>query len=98
MYRSKGVWERSHEINTSHIENLSNQNGIEGHHVSLRNIPQLLTTFIGYAISISVSKHGRPIKSIIPEKGLHHGQKFELILLPPIQRHLVGNKIVHYVM
>jgi hypothetical protein len=34
---------------------------------------------------------------IIPEKGLHHRQKFELILLPPMQRHLIGNKIVHYV-
>jgi hypothetical protein len=31
---------------------------------------------------------------IIPEKGLHLGQKFELILLPPMQRHFVGDKIV----
>jgi hypothetical protein len=34
---------------------------------------------------------------IIPEKGPHLGQKFELILLPPMQRHLVGDKIVHYI-
>jgi hypothetical protein len=34
---------------------------------------------------------------IIPKKGFHLGQKFELILSPPMQRHLVGNKIVHYV-
>jgi hypothetical protein len=34
---------------------------------------------------------------IIPEKGLHHGQKFDLILSPPMQRHLAGDKIVHYV-
>jgi hypothetical protein len=34
---------------------------------------------------------------IIPKKGFHLGQKFELILLPPMQRHLAGNKIVHYV-
>jgi hypothetical protein len=34
---------------------------------------------------------------IIPEKCLHPGQKFELILLPLMQRHLAGNKIVHYV-
>jgi hypothetical protein len=32
---------------------------------------------------------------IIPEKGLHLRQKFELILLPPMQKHLVGDKIVH---
>jgi hypothetical protein len=34
---------------------------------------------------------------IIPEKGFHHGQKFDLILSPPMQRHLAGDKIVHYV-
>ena len=34
---------------------------------------------------------------IIPKKGFHLGQKFDLILLPPMQRHLAGNKIVHYV-
>ena len=34
---------------------------------------------------------------IIPKKVLHHGQNFELILSPPMQRHLVGDKIVHYV-
>jgi hypothetical protein len=34
---------------------------------------------------------------IILEKGLHLGLKFELILLPSMQRHLAGNKIVHYV-
>jgi hypothetical protein len=34
---------------------------------------------------------------IIPEKVFHHGQKFELILSPPMQRHLAGDKIVHYV-
>jgi hypothetical protein len=32
---------------------------------------------------------------IIPKKGFHLGQKFHLILLPPMQRHLVGDKIVH---
>jgi hypothetical protein len=34
---------------------------------------------------------------IVPKKVFHLGQKFELILLPPMQRHLAGNKIVHYV-
>jgi hypothetical protein len=34
---------------------------------------------------------------IIPEKVLHHGQKFEFILLPSMQRYLAGDKIVHYV-
>jgi hypothetical protein len=34
---------------------------------------------------------------IILEKGLHPGQKFELILLPPMQRYLAGDNIVHYV-
>jgi hypothetical protein len=34
---------------------------------------------------------------IIPKKGFHLGQKFDLILLPPVQRHLAGNKKVHYV-
>jgi hypothetical protein len=34
---------------------------------------------------------------IIPKKSFHLGQKFKLILLPPMQRHLAGNKIVHYV-
>jgi hypothetical protein len=34
---------------------------------------------------------------IIPKKSYHLRQKFELILLPPMLRHLVGNKIVHYV-
>jgi hypothetical protein len=34
---------------------------------------------------------------IIPEKVFHHGQKFEFILSPPMQRHLAGGKIVHYV-
>ena len=29
---AKRVWERSHEINAPHVENLNNQNGIEGHH------------------------------------------------------------------
>jgi hypothetical protein len=32
---------------------------------------------------------------IIPEKVLHHGQKFELILSPPMQKHLASDKIVH---
>jgi hypothetical protein len=143
---AKGVWEMSHEINAPYIENLNNQNLIERNHVPLRNTPQLLTVLTGYAISMSVSKHGRPIKftiqnlcsclictkvastcmimtkgddiglvklrytppndlvrtileqiRIILEKGLHYGQKFELILLPPMQRDLAGNKIVHYV-
>ena len=34
---------------------------------------------------------------IILEKIFHHGQKFKFILLPPMQRHLAGDKIVHYV-
>ena len=34
---------------------------------------------------------------IILEKGLHHVQKFDLILSPPMQGHLAGDKIVHYV-
>jgi hypothetical protein len=34
---------------------------------------------------------------IIPEEILHHGHKFGLILPPPMQRHLTGDKIVHYV-
>jgi hypothetical protein len=34
---------------------------------------------------------------IIPKKDFHLGQEFGLILLPPMQRHLAGNKIVHYV-
>jgi hypothetical protein len=34
---------------------------------------------------------------IIPKKIFHHGQKFEFILSPPMQRHLAGDKIVHYV-
>jgi hypothetical protein len=34
---------------------------------------------------------------IIPKKGFQLGQKFEPILLPPMQRHLVSNKIVHYI-
>jgi hypothetical protein len=34
---------------------------------------------------------------IIPKKGLHHGQKFDLILLPPMRRHLAGDEIIHYV-
>jgi hypothetical protein len=141
---TKEIWERSHEINAPHTENLNNKYWIEGHHVPLCNTPQLLTALTRCAISTSVSKHGRPIKSklqnlcnglictemasacmimtkgdhiglvklkytppndligtileqirIILEKGLHFGQKFELILLPPRQRHLAGDKIVH---
>jgi hypothetical protein len=34
---------------------------------------------------------------IVPEKILHHGHKFGLILPPPMQRHLTGDKIVYYV-
>jgi hypothetical protein len=34
---------------------------------------------------------------IIPKRVLQHGQKFELNLSPPMQRHLAGDKIVHYV-
>ena len=34
---------------------------------------------------------------IIPEEILHHGQEFGLILPPSMQRHLAGDKIVHYV-
>jgi hypothetical protein len=33
---------------------------------------------------------------IVPEKILHHGHKFGLILPSPMQRHLTGDKIVHY--
>jgi len=32
---------------------------------------------------------------IVPEKILHHGHKLGLILLPPMQRHLTGDKIVY---
>jgi hypothetical protein len=145
--KSKGVWERSHEIDAPYIKKLNYQNGIEGHHIPLRNTPEFLTVLTRCAISTSVCKHGGSIKStlqnlcsglvctemastcmimtkgddiglvkfryaslndligtileqirIIPKKGFHLGQKFELILLPPMQRHLAGNKIVHYVM
>jgi hypothetical protein len=34
---------------------------------------------------------------IVPEKILHHGHEFGLILPPPMQRHLTGDKIVYYV-
>jgi hypothetical protein len=34
---------------------------------------------------------------IVPEKILHHRHEFGLILPPPMQRHLTGDKIVHYV-
>lgn len=34
---------------------------------------------------------------IVPKKILHHGHEFGLILQPPMQRHLTGDKIVHYV-
>ena len=34
---------------------------------------------------------------IILEKVFHHGQKFELILSTPMQRHLASDKIIHYV-
>jgi hypothetical protein len=34
---------------------------------------------------------------IVPEKILHHGHEFGLILPPPMHRHLTGDKIVHYV-
>jgi hypothetical protein len=34
---------------------------------------------------------------IFPEKILHHGHKFGLILPSPMQRHLTGDKIVYYV-
>jgi hypothetical protein len=34
---------------------------------------------------------------IIPKKVFHHGQKFEFILLPPTQKSLASDKIVHYV-
>jgi hypothetical protein len=34
---------------------------------------------------------------IVPKKGLHHGQKFDLILPPPMQRHLADDRIVYYV-
>jgi hypothetical protein len=34
---------------------------------------------------------------IIPEKILHHGHEFGLILPPSMQRHLTDDKIVYYV-
>jgi hypothetical protein len=34
---------------------------------------------------------------IIQEKILHHGHEFGLLLPPPMQRHLTGDKIVYYV-
>jgi hypothetical protein len=34
---------------------------------------------------------------IIPKKVLHHGHKLELILPPPMPRHVTGDKIVHYI-
>jgi hypothetical protein len=34
---------------------------------------------------------------IIPEKIIHHGHELGLILPPPMQRHLTGDKIVYYV-
>ena len=34
-----GVQEWSHEINAPNIENLNNQNWVEGHHISSRNTP-----------------------------------------------------------
>jgi hypothetical protein len=34
---------------------------------------------------------------IILEKMFHHEQKFGLILSSPMQRHLVGDEIVHYI-
>jgi hypothetical protein len=42
---------------------------------------------------------GRILKQIriIPKKVFHHGQKFEFILSPPMQRHLASDKIDHYV-
>ena len=35
--------------------------------------------------------------SIIPKEVFHRGQKLEFILSPPMQRHLAGDKIVHYI-
>jgi hypothetical protein len=64
VQKPKGVWERLHEINAPHIENL-NQNGIEGHHIPSRNTPYLLIALIGYSMSMSVSKKGRPVKSTL---------------------------------
>jgi hypothetical protein len=34
---------------------------------------------------------------VVLEKILHHGHEFGLILPSPMQRHLTGDKIVHYV-
>jgi hypothetical protein len=34
---------------------------------------------------------------IVPEKVLHHGHELGLILPPPMQRHLTGDKIVYYI-
>jgi hypothetical protein len=33
---------------------------------------------------------------IVPEKILHHGHEFVLVLPPSMQRHLTGDKIVYY--
>jgi hypothetical protein len=37
VQKAIGVRERSHEINAPNIENLNNQNQVEGHHISSRN-------------------------------------------------------------
>jgi hypothetical protein len=34
---------------------------------------------------------------IVPKKVLHHGYKLGLILPHPMQRHMTGDKIVHYI-
>jgi hypothetical protein len=34
---------------------------------------------------------------IVPEKVLHHGHELGLVLPPPMQRHLTGDKIVYYI-
>ena len=57
-----GVQERSHEINAPNVKNLNNQNRVEGHHISSRNTPYLLTALTRWAVSMSISKQGGPIK------------------------------------
>jgi hypothetical protein len=65
VHIAKGVWERSHEIDAPHVKNLNNQNGVEGHHISSRNTPKLLTTLTRCAVCLCVLEKGRPIESTL---------------------------------
>ena len=40
---AEGIWERSHEVDTPNIKNFDFENRVQGHHVSSRNFPNLLT-------------------------------------------------------